>query len=336
MPKLPKFLVPLLKFGLASLLIFWMVRRGKLNLGDVAGALHRWPDLLLIALLYYACLTLISLRWHGLLMAEKIPIRFAETCSLTMIGQLFNFLIPSSVGGDIVKAYYLAGYTEDNKTRALTTILIDRILGLMVLLLMATVGALWNLPLVLGNRPVAAFCMTVSAITIAGLAGLALAVYFSISINRILQRMADRIPRLSVLVRMFQVLETYRRNPSVLPMVIAINLPTPVLVTISFALALHSLALPEVPFRLLLLIVPVGLVSLALPVTPAGIGVGQVAFYSLFQSFVNGRGVDGSAAFTVYQFMTVVLFLSGLVPYLRHKRPQTVERPRAASIPAAL
>jgi uncharacterized protein (TIRG00374 family) len=319
--KRSRWLAPALKAALAALLIAWMIYRGKLHFGDVAQALRRWPDLLAIAALYYGCLLLMSARWHVLLISEKIPIRFRETFALTMIGQFFNVLIPSSVGGDVVKGYYVMARATGKRAEALTTLLIDRGLGMLVLFLSATAGALWNLDAVLQNRSVALFCISIFAITAAGVIGVLVAIVFSPSIRRSL----ERLPAATRLAGVLRVFETYRRAPATILKAVAINLPGPVLATAAFLFAMRSLGVGEIPFGVLLFIVPLGLVSLAIPVTPAGIGVGQVAFYTLFTSFAEGRGVDGSNAFTVYQFVTLVVYLSGLFFYLPYKRSGAID-----------
>jgi uncharacterized protein (TIRG00374 family) len=330
--KASRFFIPVLKLCLAATLIGWMIYGGKLNLGDVAGAFRQWPDLLLIAAFYYGCVLLTSLRWHMLLLAEKVRIRFRKTFALTMIGLLFNTLIPSSVGGDVVKAYYLTAYAADRKARALTTILIDRALGLLVLLLMATAAVLWNLPVVRANRPVALFATSICVVTVVGIAALAVAILLSGSLKRALERFTLRVPRLSLLVGVVQVFETYRRKPSLIPCAIGVNLAGPLLATMAFYFSMRSLALPGVPFGVLLVIVPLGLVSLAVPVTPAGIGVGQVAFYTLFEAFAGGRGADGATAFTVFQFVSLMIYLSGLLFYVRYKRPSALDKDRAIQV----
>src|ERR1051325_234689 len=153
-----------------------MVYGGKLDLRDVAGSFRRWPDLLVVALFYYGCVVLTCLRWHILLRAEEISIRFRDTFALTMIGLLFNTLIPSSVGGDVVKGYYLTTYAGGKKTRALTTMIIDRGLGMLALLIAASASILWNLPAVRESRPVALFCAVVTAITVLGIGAFAIVI----------------------------------------------------------------------------------------------------------------------------------------------------------------
>ncbi len=57
----------------------------------------------------------------------------------------------------------------------------------------------------------------------------------------------------------------------------------------------------------------------ALRVSPAGIGVGQAAFFTLFRMVPGATPELGSNACTVYQSVMVLVFLTGFYPYLAYK-----------------
>jgi uncharacterized membrane protein YbhN (UPF0104 family) len=65
-----------------------------------------------------------------------------------------------------------------------------------------------------------------------------------------------------------------------------------------------------------LVLVPVGLMLTTIPITPASLGVGQVAFLALFQLAGSPQGAN---LFTLYMVSQVLINLSGavLIPLLR-------------------
>ena len=65
-----------------------------------------------------------------------------------------------------------------------------------------------------------------------------------------------------------------------------------------------------------LVLVPVGLMITTIPITPASLGVGQVAFLALFQLAGSPQGAN---LFTLYMVSQVLINLSGavLLPMLR-------------------
>ena len=69
-----------------------------------------------------------------------------------------------------------------------------------------------------------------------------------------------------------------------------------------------------------LTVIPVGLLMLSLPIAPAGIGVGQVAFYNLFLWFGARSGNIGAAIITVYQVISVSLSMCFVFVYLGNRK----------------
>ena len=65
---------------------------------------------------------------------------------LGLIGMVFNLVIPGAVGGDLIKAAYLARM-RIRKTQAIASMVIDRILGLLGLFILAAIagGFAWRL-----------------------------------------------------------------------------------------------------------------------------------------------------------------------------------------------
>lgn len=92
------------------------------------------------ALGLYLFVQMISgLRWHLLSKPLGFENSVGDCIRFYFIGMFFNLFLPTSVGGDVVRAWYLDGGSR-RKAPALLTVLVDRFSGLMVLLALACVG----------------------------------------------------------------------------------------------------------------------------------------------------------------------------------------------------
>jgi len=80
-----------------------------------------------------------AVRWRLLLGVQGIHITFWESLRLTYIGWFFNNWLPGATGGDFVKAYYIATQTH-HKPEAVTTVFLDRFLGLVSVCLIGAVA----------------------------------------------------------------------------------------------------------------------------------------------------------------------------------------------------
>lgn len=93
--------------------------------------------LALFSILLFAPVPLMSsqrLKW--MLRMQDVPLTLWSAVKLTYAGNFFNFALPGSTGGDLIKAYYLTKYTH-RRTEAITTVFLDRVIGLIGLVLVA-------------------------------------------------------------------------------------------------------------------------------------------------------------------------------------------------------
>ena len=81
-------------------------------------------------------------RWWYLVRALAIPLRFSDSIRIGFWGYLFNFLPLGIVGGDVVKTVMLDHEYPRNRAKALASVLVDRVIGLYVLFVVASVAIL--------------------------------------------------------------------------------------------------------------------------------------------------------------------------------------------------
>ncbi|MEO6460111.1 MAG: lysylphosphatidylglycerol synthase domain-containing protein, partial [Bdellovibrionota bacterium] len=76
----------------------------------------------------------------------------------------------------------------------------------------------------------------------------------------------------------------------------------------------------ELDFTRFVLAASLGLVVMALPISPNGLGVGQAAFASIFSALGVGNASFGASIVTAFQVVTVVVNLTGFVFFATHKQ----------------
>jgi uncharacterized protein (TIRG00374 family) len=303
---------PVLKVLFGAGIFAWMAASGKLNLAQIAKGLTHWP--LMLGVLGLGCcqIGIMVWRWTLLLHAQDITLPFRRAWGLTMIGLLFNVAIPGSVGGDLIKGYYITRATDGRKTHAATSIMMDRVVGLIGLLFLSAAVVLANVTEILripamralGGLAVASFAVGVVGLFAALFAGGRLSEW-------------SFLPR--ILRDVFSALHEYRRKSDVVRNSLALSVLNQALTCFAFYLALRATGVTDLRMSQFFLIVPLGLVTCAVPISPAGIGVGQAAFYTLFQIVAPAYASAGTDAFTIFQAMSILLGLSGLFWYVAYK-----------------
>ena len=135
-----KKLVSLLQLALGVGLITFLFHRMD-NKADLLEALRaikdNWPYLAGAILCFLACLTIASWRWKLILAAHGMPLSMWRALELFFIGHFFNAFMFGAVGGDLVKVFFVAKAIPHKRTEAVTTVFIDRLVGLLALVALA-------------------------------------------------------------------------------------------------------------------------------------------------------------------------------------------------------
>ena len=285
---------------------------GKLNLAAVGKSLAHWPTMAAMLALGYAQVTTCVFRWKRLLQAQKIHLSFRQVWSLAMIGMLFNVVIPGAVGGDLIKSYYMIRAAPDRAGHAATTILMDRVTGMIGLLFLGAVVSLASWQEIQQH----AAARNLALLNIAAAMGAMAALYAAVFTGNWFAR-----PFLPRAVRdAFLALHEYRREQRAVWVALALSVLNQMMSCTLFYLAFLTTGIRGAPLGRILLAVPLGFVANALPISPGGVGVGQAAFFGLFRIIAPQYASVAADSVTVIQVILIAMSISGLYWYLSYKK----------------
>jgi uncharacterized membrane protein YbhN (UPF0104 family) len=310
-PSLSRFTVPA-KILFGAGLVAWMVHSGKMNLSQITRSLSQWPLMLVIVGIGYIQVGVTAWRWRTLLKAQQFILSFGAVWELTMIGTLFNLVIPGAIGGDFAKGYYITRGSRGRSSHAAISILMDRAVGLLGLLTLGAFMAVVNWRQILGSSAT----QSLAVLTIAAFLCVSIVLFAAVIWGGALSGWS-LLP--SAIQKLFHALHEYRRSGSVVVAAVGMSIFNHSLACVMYYLALMTIGVRDVPIDQFFLIVPLGLVAIAIPISPAGIGVGQAAFFALFHFVAPSRAAAAADAFTVYQLMFLIVCLSGFYWYVSPK-----------------
>ncbi len=235
------------------------------------------PMLLWAAVLVFPITYLITgLRWYYLMKPLGIQMSAVRAFALTMVGMFYSTFMPGSTGGDLVKAYYAAKFTP-NRTRAIMSVIVDRAIGLLSLIVlggvMATVqyfiAADKSEPVAQSSLKVALLCGAILFAT-----GLGLVLFFTPWTRKWLglDFFLRKLPMQSQVQRAIEVMAIYRRHKWLSFAALVGTLPVHVTVVVSAMLAGMAFDLP-LPAAYYFVAVPVIVLVGAIPISPQGAGV---------------------------------------------------------------
>lgn len=115
------------------------VFRGQ-DWGQLVGHLAKLnvTHLILALAIYLVGQVLVGVRWWLLLRAQSIETRVSTAVKLFFLGLFYGNIMPSSVGGDLLRAWYVTKHAPDKKVEAVLSIFVDRVVGLIGTLAIAS------------------------------------------------------------------------------------------------------------------------------------------------------------------------------------------------------
>jgi hypothetical protein len=217
-------------------------------------------------------------RWRIVLEASGLHLALGRATSISFVAQFFNSFLLGSTGGDLIKAYYAARETHHKKTEAVTTVFVDRLVGLWSMLLFACLMMVPNYGMLRASRDVGVPSLFILAM-LGGLSlVLGLAFWGGVSKGFPQARAyLRRLPKGEVLERALDSCRQFGQQKSFLLKTIAISLIVNVIWVVQIIILGQGLGLDIQPMALCV-IVPVIFCISALPLTPNGLGVRENLF----------------------------------------------------------
>jgi uncharacterized protein (TIRG00374 family) len=81
---------------------------------------------------------LLAIRWWLLLWVQDIPMKVGMAIKLHLLGLFYNNIMPSALGGDILRAWYVTKHTDKRLVAALS-VLVDRVVAMASMLVMVLI-----------------------------------------------------------------------------------------------------------------------------------------------------------------------------------------------------
>ena len=321
-----------LKIAVAVGLIFWIYQRGALDPEALKVAFEPRAFLILGGLVVLQVL-FANARWLALLKGQGFQATTRKTFPLTLIGLFFNYAMPGSVGGDIVKGFYLAQDFPEQKLAAGVSVFMDRLIGFFVMVLSGSLAIVAFYDRLDHDPRLVAIGSATLLVTLAFILILA----FSLSRRlqapiRFFAKYLERLPIKKIVATIqdiYRAMHSYRYRTRELLMAVIFSSINQALLIAFFYFAAQLLGEGQIPISTFWFCIPIGLVATAIPISPAGVGVGQMVFFFLFQSAVGAPTQVGTVGITLLQVFQFLLGLVGAVFYLRRGRKLVAAHARA-------
>jgi uncharacterized protein (TIRG00374 family) len=274
---------------------------------------------------------LTSYRWWLLLRGLEVPIPLSRALQINLVGAFYNTFMPGQTGGDVLKAYYAAKNAREQRTRAVLSVVVDRAIGLVALIIMGGICAAlqWHVP---QCRQVAIaagviLLMLAGGLLVFGLRPLRVALGVEWALGKL--PMQERVNKA------WDGMSLYKRRPLLVLGTLLMSFPVHATIVVSAMFAGWAFSLP-LNWTYYWVVVPTVVLAGAMPISPQGAGV--MEFFAILLTRPQGATVGQAFALTmsirlvqiIWNTAAGVLVLTG-----RYHAPTEKEQAELESEPAA-
>ena len=260
--------------------------------------------------IFFGCTILATVRWKILLNVQRIDMGWVRTWQLFMIGMFFNLFMLGSTGGDVVKMFLAMREARTNKAAALLSVFMDRVIGMMALILIS-LGFLYFRYDLLSHSPASSALLTTLLWLLAAAVLITVGMFVGSAFGWV-HYLPQWTPLRGRIVEVSAACHMYAKGWRQTIWAFLVSFPLFAMFFITFYCAARAftdkLGLVDV-FSVL----PIVAVITAIPISVSGIGLRESLFVSLLAPFGVGAAVATLISVTGFLINTVGSLAGGLV-----------------------
>ena len=242
---------------------------------------------------------IVAYRFYRILQVQTIQLPFHRVLYLSFVGLFFNLFLPSALGGDVVKAYYISK-ESGLKLKSVASIVADRLLGLGATVLVALLALPWFIQQYSDSK-VGTFVLLIAA----GFGGFIL-LFLNESLAKKFKFLTQLIPTQvgkRKISEFYYMLANYRHHPIIMGYCLILSLAVQGFVILVGFLTAQSLGV-HIPFMIFLIVLPMASIAAMFP-SVGGLGVREASliyFLSRYSSVSEATAFALAYDILIYGF----------------------------------
>ena len=319
---LKQFTLITIKVVVTLLLFGWVISQVDLYTLQQIVSSANIGHLAIATVCHAAAFLLFSIRWWYLYRLQDRKFSYKHTFESYYLGLFCNNILPTGMGGDVVRILRLHRAGFDSHLLVSSTVL-DRIIGLVTIILMGLMALLFIPNLNLSGTTINIIIVFTLVIPIG------ISFLFSGYSAKILSVISKRFEHNHIrnyLIKVLTSFHEYRRKRPQLLIALLLSFIAQYLVILSYIFIGASLNI-DLPVLIYFSIIPIVFLATSLPVSVGGLGIRESILVYLFTLF----GIDTQAAIALSLiYFSLIVFLTlpgGLVMLSKNKKhtPYSIE-----------
>ena len=256
--------------------------------------------------LYFLSIVAVAYRLRFVIQVHGTKLSVAAAYYVNLIALFFNNVLPSAVGGDMMKAYYLFKDSEGTVS-VFSAVVVDRMFGLVTMLLIS-ISTIFFFDSAQGSHKIMGSIVMLAAATLT----LAVFIFNKRVVDTLCQVHIPLLPAIFIekIKEIYRAMYEYREHKGIFGKCIALTLAGQTMYILTNYLLARSLGL-EIPLAFFFFFVPILLIMNVAP-SVNGIGVREATFLFYLTEFTTSEKALALSLLTSF-FMILVGMIAGVI-----------------------
>ena len=306
------------KFLLVAAVLFSMLHFNIIEIPNLDILFDRLT--ILILLIFFTAIFVHNFGWWLLLKAQKYNITYLKSLLIYTAGTFFNIIMPGGIGGDAARCMYLYMFVKSNeKTSALFTVIISRIIGFHALLSLCLFIGFFYYEKIISSDSLSIIYLIILTIF---LLSILLLIFYIIFHKKILffflnlKNNKENLFTKSIFL-LIESLNSYKKKINYIFFSWLISLFSHTIFLSTFYFMSIQLNINFLGFFENTVVGGLSYISNSIPITPGGIGIGESTYNYFYKLFLSGPEFAniafGSIFFLSYRVLySFICILCGL------------------------
>ncbi len=255
----------------------------------------------------------LTYKWNLLIRVRNIIVSFGRLFLINSIGGFLGLFLPSSLGTDVVRGFYLAKNNSE-KSVTVSSIFVDRVMGMFSLLLLCLISVFFT------GEILSKFNFEIYIVAISIFTVISFYIFQKKETAIFLEKIIKKVKYQKFLekgLKLHASILEYKKFPKTLLVTFILTL----FVQITRILTYYFVALSfgvSVPFIYFILIIPIIMLVIMIPISIGGLGVREgafVAFFTLAGMSVNDAVIISITSSFIDTINTILLGGGGYLFY---------------------
>ncbi|MCR9191785.1 MAG: flippase-like domain-containing protein [Gammaproteobacteria bacterium] len=299
--------LPYLQIFIILGLLWSLLHHGQFNWSLIQVFFYDpWMMLSIIGLCYLIALGN-SWRWYLLNQMQNIPLSFLRSLILTYHSSALNCILPGG-SGDLGRIYQTIKYFPSQKSAIVLAAFMDRIISTLGILLIACFCTAFYFNCLQQNNSLLHF-MAICLGFFMALIGTVTFLFY----NKKCVRLCNKYHHYSKFRTALKTIQTSDAPKKIILYAIFISIVNQMLLVLAILIISKVMNFPTIPVLDYTFAMVIGQIASYIPLTPGGIGVGEVAFANTLILLNPEILASYATIFFTFRLMNLVAYLPGMI-----------------------